>query len=172
MTHEPTFPLEILGGSIVNNRTGELLDLGDVDHADLAAAVQTLQETVASAKTVLAAMEDELVRRHGDRRHGQVVGDHEIDVTRSFSREWDVDDLIETISYLATEGQISVTDVQGLVKEELVHKPDGTKLAHLLRHLERFNPEAHQELAKCFTWKAGKPKVKITPVIQLTEETS
>lgn len=152
-------------GTVLDPRTGEMLDLGSFPHAPLVGLFLELKRYEAKARECRIAIEDELVRRHGDRRAAQVIGAHEVDVERGWGRDWDIEDLMATVSHLCQESLLTVTDVEGLVTEETVRKVNGHRAQELLSRLQG---EALMELSRCFEWRQrGRAKVKITPVVEL-----
>jgi hypothetical protein len=157
---------------VVDPTSGEVLDLANAPHDQLVKVFLALEERKKAFTEWAKAVEDELVRRHGDRRAAQVVGDHEVDVDHSATRTWDIDDLSATIGDLMARGLLDPRDASGLIKNEL--KVDGKKAAALLSRLEKDadvvphdQNEALVELRRCFTWKKGRAKVKVTPVATL-----
>lgn len=147
----------------VNPRTGETIDLPGAPHDDLVEAFLILQDHERRAREWRQAVEDELVRRHGDRRAAQPVGAFEIDVDRGYGRVWDADDLVLAVHDLIAAGLLRQEDSRGLTKTEV--KVDGRKAAQLLNRLDG---EALVELRRCFKWEQrGRAKVRVTPVVEL-----
>ena len=148
---------------VVDPRTMEVLDLATVPHTDLIEVFQRLQDYERRAREWRTAAEDELVRRHGDRRSAQVVGDWEIDVDRGYSRVWDPEELLAVTSDLFKRRMLRASDLAGLVRNE--QKVDGRRALTLLN---RADAATVAELRRCFRWEQrGRAKVKVTPVVQL-----
>lgn len=144
----------------VDPRSGEVIDLPNAPHESLVEALLILQDHERRAKDWRTAVEDELVRRHGDRRAPQVVGGHEVDVDRGMSRVWDPEELEGILEYLIEEGRISERDAEPVIKS--FAKVDGKEAVKLLGRLEG---EALVELRRCFRWEQkGRAKVRITSV--------
>jgi predicted HTH domain antitoxin len=147
----------------VDPRDGAILTLADAPAEQLADVLLELRRREAQMKEWRTAVEDELVRRHGDRRAAQVVGDHEIDVDRGHSRVWDPEELELVAVDLVARGLLSLHDISGLIAR--APKVDGRKAMALLN---RVDGDALVELRRCFEWETkGRPKVKVTPVASL-----
>ena len=151
--------------TVVDPRSGEVLDLAEVDHRELVAIFSTALDYERQVQSWRRAAEDELVRRHGDRRAAQVVGDVEVDVDRKWTREWDTEELLGVLQYLEENGLLTRAEGAGIVRREVAYKVDGRKAAALLEHLDG---EALVELRSCFQWKQkGRATVTVTPVVAL-----
>lgn len=158
MTSEAVTRHEAAG--VVDPRSGEVVDLANAPHPDLVDVFLELAKREKAFKDWRAAVEDELVRRHGDRRAPQVVGGHEVDVDRGMSRVWDPEELEGILEYLIEEGRISERDAEPVIKS--FAKVDGKEAVKLLGRLEG---EALVELRRCFRWEQkGRAKVRITSV--------
>jgi hypothetical protein len=148
---------------VVDPTSGEVLDLANAPHDQLVKVFLALEERKKAFTEWTKAVEDELVRRHGDRQAAQVVGDHEVDVDRGFTRVWDPEDLDAVINDLVERGLIDKADA-GVVSWANP-KVDGRKVAQLLN---RVDGDALVELRRCFEWvQKGRAKVKVTPVAKL-----
>ena len=148
---------------IIDPKTGELVDVRRYPHTDLIDVLLELRDHEQQFREWRIRVEDELVRRHGDRRAAQVIGDYEIDVDRGWQRVWDPDQLTEVRRELLEDGLVTAADVLGVV--ESVRKVDGRKAQALLNRLDG---EALQRVRECFHWEQkGRARVKVTPVVQL-----
>lgn len=152
----------------IDPRNGVAFKPGEASDEMLVAAFTELDRRERQFKEWRVLVEEEIVRRHGDRRAARTIGNLEVDVDRGYSRAWDPDDLMATVSFLAQEGLLRIVEVEGLVTEEKAIKPNGRKLASLLTQLEQEDrTEALEQLKGCFRWKHGRAKVKVTPVVAL-----
>jgi hypothetical protein len=97
--------------------------------------------------------EDEIVRR-GLR----AAGAYRVDIGEARSRVWDGQQLHQTLARLLEDRIITIRDATGVV--ERTYKVDGRKAVHLLDTLDG---EALQMVRDCFTWKAGRTRVQVTP---------
>jgi hypothetical protein len=148
---------------VVDPRTGTVLDLAGEHHELLIDVLLEIRRRDQQLKEWRQALEDELIRRHGDRRGAQVVGDHEVDVDRGWGRVWDPDELLEVIEGLIGRDLVALTAVSDIVTK--VPKVDGRKAQALL---SRLDGDALVELRRCFRWEQrGRAKVKVTPVASL-----
>lgn len=150
------------GPVAVDPRDGAVLDLATVDHELLAEVLLELRRRETQMKEWRAAVENELVRRYGERRAAQPVGNFEINVDQGFRREWDANNLLDTLTDLEERGLVRAADVVGVV--EVMAKVNGTEAARLLT---RSQGEVLTELSECFTWKPGRPRVTVTPAVSL-----
>lgn len=161
MTSEAVTRREAAG--VVDPRSGEVVDLANAPHPELVDVFLELAKREKAFKDWRTAVEDELVRRHGDRRAAQVVGAHEVDVDRGYGRVWDPDELEMVATDLVARGLVRREDVDGLVEDVL--KVDGRKAQSLLN---RVDGDALAEIRRCFRWEQrGRAKVKVTPVVEL-----
>lgn len=148
---------------VVDPRSGEVVELANAPHSELVDVFLELAKREKAFKDWRTAVEDELVRRHGDRRAAQVVGNHEVDVDRGYGRVWDPEELEMVAHDLVARGLVRREDVDGLVEDVL--KVDGRKAQSLLN---RVDGDALAEIRRCFTWaQKGRAKVKVTPVVEL-----
>ena len=151
------------GRVAVDTGTGEIVYLQDAPHEQLADMLADLRAHEAQLREWKAQVEEELVRRHGDRRSAQTVGPWEVDVDRQMGRVWDPEELTEVAKDLVHRGLLTIGAVDGLIKVE--RKVDGRRAQRLL---ERVEGDALVELRSCFAWEQkGRPKVKLTPVASL-----
>jgi hypothetical protein len=150
--------------AVADPRTGEVIDVATIDHQALVGIFLATQDYERRVREWRQTVEDELVRRHGDRRAAEVVGDHEVDVERGFSRVWDADDLADVLVDLLMRDKLSVEDVQGVVVQQ-EPKVDGRKAVQLLN---RADEDTLIALRRCFRWEQrGRARVKVTPVASL-----
>jgi hypothetical protein len=147
----------------VDPRDGAILTLADAPAEQLADVLLELRRREAQMKEWRTAVEDELVRRHGDRRAAQVVGDHEIDVRRTWTRQWDTEEVEALAADLVSRGAVSLADVSDLIVAK--RTVNGTRAQKLLNRLTGPDLAAFSE---AFTWiERGRPKVDVTPVAAL-----
>lgn len=147
----------------VNPRTGETIDLPNARHENLVEALLVLQAHERRAKEWRTAVEDELVRRHGERRSAQVVGGFEVDIDRGYTRVWDAEELELVLVDLVAAGLVASKDMAGVITRE--PKTDGRKMQTLLN---RVDGDALVELRRCFKWEQrGRAKVRVTLVAEL-----
>src|SRR5213596_2528262 len=111
--------------TVVDPRSGEVLDLAAVDHRELVAIFSAALDYERQVQSWRRAAEDELVRRHGDRRAPQVVGDVEVDVNRGFARVWDPIDTEATLVRLVGEGKLSDAQAREVLLYPSEPKIDG-----------------------------------------------
>jgi len=106
--------------------------------------------------------EDELVRRLP--KDGPVVaGKYQLEVDQGFRRVWDATELQLVVEDLIERGLIRAEDADGLLTEQ-EPKVDGKKAVDLLNRSEG---DALMELRRCFTWKQGRARVKVTPTAHI-----
>lgn len=148
---------------VLDPRTGEVVDFYEAAHPYLVDVLLVLRDYEQKIKGWRQVVEDELVRRHGDRRSAQVVGSHEVDVDRGYSRVWDADELEGVLNDLWERGvELPGHAVEILSRET---KVDGRKAQALLN---RVDGDTLVELRRCFKWEQrGRAKVRVTPVAEL-----
>jgi hypothetical protein len=145
--------------SVVDPRTGELLDLAAIPHEDLVDIFQAAQNYERKVQTCRRMAEDELVRRAG-RDKVVTVGENRLEIDHKWTRKWDPDDLETTLIELRNVGAVTPGDLLGVITS--VPKINGNALRDLLN---RYGPEVTEELERCFTWEQkGRATVKVTPV--------
>lgn len=150
---------------VVDPRSGEVVELANAPHSELVDVFLELAKREKAFKDWRTAVEDELVRRHGDRRAAQVVGNHEVDVDRGYGRVWDMDDLLPTLQHLVAEGHLESHVAHSLYRVKTEQVANGRELASLLNRLDG---DALAELRRCFRWEQrGRAKVRVTPVVEL-----
>lgn len=148
---------------VVDPRDGTVIDLQAQPHEALIDVLLELRRREAQMKAWKTAVEDELIRRHGDRRGAETVGAWEIDVERGRGRIWDSEELELVCVDLIGRDLLSLQDIAGLIVRET--KVDGRKAQALLG---RVSGEAETELRRCFRWEQkGRSRVKLTPVASL-----
>lgn len=151
------------GPVAVDPRDGAVLEVPDAPHELLAELLLELRRREDQMKQWRLAVEDELVRRYGERRAAQPVGNFEVEVERSMGRVWDATDLVAVAEELAERGLIRQADIAGLAHWEA--KVDGRKAAALLSRVEG---DALVELRRTFHWEQkGRPRVRVTPAASL-----
>jgi hypothetical protein len=160
--------------AVVDPRTGVIFKAEDVTDELLVEIFTELERREKQTQEWRRAAEDELVRRHGDRRAAQVIGHHEVDIDRAYSRVWDVEDLALVLRDLAATGRIKLSDIDGVIVKQDEYKVDGRKAAALLSRLEKNADQLNRdgdmaltELRRCFTWKQGRARVRVTPVAEI-----
>lgn len=142
---------------VVDPRDGAVLDLAVQPQEALVDVLLELRRREAQMKDWRIAVEDELVRRHGDREEPESVGDYQVDVDRAWRREWDPEELELVATDLVDRGLLSLFDISGLIGN--VRKVDGRKALDLFN---RADEETARELRGCFEWRHGRPKVGVT----------
>ena len=148
--------------SIIDPRNGDLHQVAHVDHQPLVDILLALRARLDQLKQWEQIVNDELVRRHEDRKAAQVVGAYEVDVTTTRGRDWDAEALHDTLRDLVDRGILGAHEIEGIVILE--KRVDGKKAVALLNDLDG---EALQMVRDCFTWKKGRAKVEVTPTAVL-----
>jgi len=148
---------------VLDTRTGELFHPEDADHEDLVEILLALRDAEKRYRDWRTQVEDELVRRFGDRRAAQPVGGFEVNVRRGWSRQWDVEDVESLAADLVSHGAVSLTDITNLIVTE--KKVSGTVAAKLLNRLSGPDLAAFSE---AFAWvEKGRPKVEVTASVEI-----
>jgi len=151
--------------AIIDPRTGVMFPIEEVKDDLLVEIFTALEQREKQFQEWRRAAEDELVRRHDDLRHGDdwVVAGKQLSVDRGWSRTWDPTELGNVVEDLVERGALTVQDVAGLLTPQ-DPKVDGRRAAELL---DRGREDIAVELRRCFSWKKGRARVKVTPTAQL-----
>jgi len=149
--------------TVVDPRTGVMFPIEEVKDDLLVEIFTALEEREKQYQTWRRQAEDELVRRHGGRKEPWQLGAREITVESNYSRVWDATELQLVVEDLVERGLLRVGDVNGLLLDQ-EPKVDGKKAADLLN---RSQGDALMELRRCFSWKQGRPRVRVTPTARI-----
>ena len=150
--------------AIIDPRTGVMFPIEEVKDGLLVEIFTALEQREKQFQEWRRMAEDELVARSED--HGRdewVVAGKHITVNRGWSRTWDPTELGNVVEDLVERGALTVQDVAGLLTPQ-DPKVDGRRAAELL---DRGREDIAVELRRCFSWKKGRARVKVTPTAQL-----
>lgn len=149
--------------TVIDPRTGVMFPIEEVKDDLLVEIFVALEEREKQYQAWRRQAEDELVRRHGGRREPWMMRSHEIQVESNASREWDSTELQLVVEDLVERGLLHAGDVAGLLLDQ-EPKVDGRKALDLLNCSEG---DALMELRRCFTWKKGRARIKVTPAARI-----
>ena len=148
--------------TVVDPRTGVMFPVGEVKDDLLVEIFTELEAREKQYQEWRRMAEDELVRRLP--KDGPVVaGKYQLEVDQGFRRVWDATELQLVVEDLIERGLIRAEDADGLLTEQ-EPKVDGKKAVDLLNRSEG---DALMELRRCFTWKQGRARVKVTPTAHI-----
>jgi hypothetical protein len=154
---------------IVDPRDGTLLeDLTDEPTDQLAIVAVELKAREQHLQAMRAAVEGELTNRvqAAGRRSVHTTG-HELKVEQSEGRVWDPEDLEDCLRELVDAGTLTAGELTGLITHET--KVNGKQAQKLLGSLDG---QPRGLLERCYRWeKKGRPRLVITPLTPLIEET-
>jgi len=149
--------------TVVDPRTGVMFPVEEVKDDLLVEIFTELEHREKQYQEWRRMAENEIVQRYGDRKHHWRVGRLAIEVNRGFSRVWDATELQLVVEDLIERGLIRAEDADGLLTEQ-EPKVDGKKALDLLNRSEG---DALMELRRCFRWKQGRARVKVTPTAHI-----
>ena len=155
--------------TVVDPRTGVMFPVEEVKDDLLVEIFTELEHREKQYQEWRRMAEDELVRRIDNLTNaagadgGVHVGKYALEVNRGFSRVWDATELQLVVEDLVGRGLIRAGDADGLLTEQ-EPKVDGKKALDLLNRSEG---DALMELRRCFSWKQGRPRVKVTPTARI-----
>ena len=149
--------------TVVDPRTGVMFPVEEVKDDLLVEIFTELEHREMQYQEWRRMAEDELVRRI--KGPGVDIPGKAIEVNRGFSRVWDATELQMVVEDLVARGLIRAEDADGLLTEQ-EPKVDGKKAVDLLNRSEG---DALMELRRCFTWKQGRARVKVTPTAHIEE---
>jgi len=148
--------------TVVDPRTGVMFPIEEVKDDLLVEIFTELEAREKQYQEWRRMAEDELVRRLP--KDGPVVaGKYQLEVDQGFRRVWDATELQLVVEDLIERGLIRAEDADGLLTEQ-EPKVDGKKAVDLLNRSEG---DALMELRRCFTWKQGRARVKVTPTAHI-----
>ena len=147
--------------TVVDPRTGVMFPVEEVKDDLLVEIFTELEHREKQYQEWRRMAEDELVRRI--KGPGVDIPGKAIEVDRGFSRVWDATELQLVVEDLVARGLICAQDADGLLTEQ-EPKVDGKKAVDLLNRSEG---DALMELRRCFTWKQGRARVKVTPTTEI-----
>ena len=147
--------------TVVDPRTGVMFPVEEVKDDLLVEIFTELEHREMQYQEWRRMAEDELVRRI--KGPGVDIPGKAIEVNRGFSRVWDATELQMVVEDLVARGLIRAEDADGLLTEQ-EPKVDGKKAVDLLNRSEG---DALMELRRCFTWKQGRARVKVTPTTEI-----
>ena len=147
--------------TVVDPRTGVMFPVEEVKDDLLVEIFTELEAREKQLQEWRRMAEDELIRRV--RGSGVDIPGKAIEVNRGFSRVWDATELQMVVEDLVARGLVRAEDADGLLTEQ-EPKVDGKKAVDLLNRSEG---DALMELRRCFTWKQGRARVKVTPTAHI-----
>jgi len=147
--------------TVVDPRTGVMFPVEEVKDDLLVEIFTELEHREMQYQEWRRMAEDELVRRI--KGPGVDIPGKAIEVNRGFSRVWDATELQMVVEDLVARGLVRAEDADGLLTEQ-EPKVDGKKAVDLLNRSEG---DALMELRRCFTWKQGRARVKVTPTTEI-----
>lgn len=147
--------------TVVDPRTGVMFPVEEVKDDLLVEIFGVLEHREKQYQEWRRMAEDELVRR-AETTGIQIPG-KAIEVDHTWKRVWDATELQLVVEDLIGRGLIRVGDADGLLTEQ-EPKVDGKKALDLLNRSEG---DALMELRRCFSWKQGRPRVKVTPTAHI-----
>jgi len=154
--------------TVVDPRTGVMFPVEEVKDDLLVEIFTELEHREKQMQEWRRMAEDELVRRR-DALMGEYtkdawqVGTRHIEVDHKRTRTWDATELQMVVEDLAERGLVRPQDADGLLTEQ-EPKVNGKKALDLLNRSEG---DALMELRRCFRWKQGRPRVKVTPTAHI-----
>jgi hypothetical protein len=80
---------------------------------------------------------------------------------------WDADELERTLRDLVDEGALSAGELTGVIRHETTVSRSEAK-----RLVGRLHGRAAAAVKACCTWRDGRTRVRVTPVVQLPEPAS
>jgi len=154
--------------AIIDPRTGVMFSIEEVKDDLLVEIFTELEAREKQMQEWRRAAEDELARRYrqkalGGHRTPWTLGSKAVTVESNASRVWDATELQLVVEDLIERGLLSEAAVDGLVLEQ-EPKVDGKKALDLLN---RSQGDALMEISRCFHWKRGRARVRVTPTAQL-----
>ena len=147
--------------TVVDPRTGVMFPIEEVKDDLLVEIFTELEHREKQYQEWRRMAEDELVRRVDG--PGVEIPGKAVEVNRGFSRVWDATELQLVVEDLMRRGLVRREDAAGLLTEQ-EPKVDGKKALDLLNRSEG---DALMELRRCFTWKSGRARVKVTPTAHI-----
>ena len=148
--------------TVLDPRTGVMFPIEEVKDDLLVEIFTELEHREKQYQEWRRMAEDELVRRTEKDDDFGVPG-KVIEVAKGFSRVWDATELQLVVEDLIERGLIRAEDADGLLTEQ-EPKVDGKKAVDLLNRSEG---DALMELRRCFKWKQGRARVKVTPTAHI-----
>ena len=150
--------------TVVDPRTGVMFPVEEVKDDLLVEIFTELEHREKQFQEWRRMAEDELVRRHGDADGaGFNLPGKSIEVDHAWKRVWDATELQMVVEDLVERGLVRAQDAAGLLTEQ-EPKVDGKKAVDLLNRSEG---DALMELRRCFTWKQGRARVKVTSTARI-----
>jgi len=146
--------------TVIDPRTGVVFPVEEVKDDLLVEIFTELEHREKQTQEWRRMAEDELVRRIPN---GGDLGKYAVEVNRGFSRVWDATELRLVVEDLIERGLVRPQDADGLLTEQ-EPKVDGKKAVDLLNRSEG---DALMELRRCFKWKQGRARVKVTPTAHI-----
>ena len=147
--------------TVVDPRTGVMFGAEEVKDDLLVEIFTELERREKQTQEWRRMAEDELVRRVDG--PGVEIPGKAVEVNRGFSRVWDATELQLVVEDLMARGLVRAEDADGLLTEQ-EPKVDGKKAVDLLNRSEG---DALMELRRCFKWKQGRARVKVTPTAHI-----
>jgi hypothetical protein len=148
--------------TVVDPRTGVMFPVEEVKDDLLIEIFTELEHREKQYQEWRRMAEDELARRV-EKYAGFEIHGKSVEVDRGFKRVWDATELQLVVEDLIGRGLIRAGDADGLLTEQ-EPKVDGKKAVDLLNRSEG---DALMELRRCFSWKQGRPRVKVTPTAHI-----
>jgi hypothetical protein len=154
--------------TVVDPRTGVMFGIEEVKDDLLVEIFIELEAREKQMQEWRRMAEDELVRRR-DAALGEytsdpwTVGARNVDVNHGWTRQWDATELETVVEHLVERGLLGAGDAAGLLTEQ-EPKVDGKRAVDLLNRTEG---DGLMELRRCFTWKQGRPRVRVTPAARI-----
>ena len=148
--------------TVVDPRTGVMFPVEEVKDDLLIEIFTELEAREKQYQEWRRMAEDELARRV-EKYAGFEIAGKSVEVDGNFKRVWDATELQLVVEDLIERGLIRAEDADGLLTEQ-EPKVDGKKALDLLNRSEG---DALMELRRCFSWKQGRPRVRVTPTAQI-----
>jgi len=154
--------------TVVDPRTGVMFPVEEVKDDLLVEIFTELEAREKQYQEWRRMAEDELVRRRDAvldeySKDAWQVGSRAVDVDHKRTRDWDATELQMVVEHLVERGLVRAQDAAGLLTEQ-EPKVNGKKAEDLLNRSEG---DALMELRRCFTWKQGRARVKVTPTAHI-----
>jgi len=149
--------------TVVDPRTGVMFPIEEVKDDLLVEIFTELEAREKQFQEWRRMAEDELVRR--TETVGVAIPGKAIEVDHAYKRVWDATELQLVVEDLVERGLIRREDTDGLLTEQ-EPKVDGKKAVDLLNRTEG---DALMELRRCFSWKQGRARVRVSSTAQLEQ---
>lgn len=154
--------------SVFDPRDGEFIDTSTAPAERVADVLHAVREREAALKAARAELEAELRRRLEVRQRKTIVfGGFEVTLDGGRESVWDPDELERTLRDLVDEGALSAGELTGVIRHETTVSRSEAK-----RLVGRLHGRAAAAVKACCTWRDGRTRVRVTPVVQLPEPTS